>query len=244
MTREEARHILAAWSGAPETVDPDVAEAQALSRGDPQLATWLARQQAFQAAAAGALRAILPPGDLVERIVAARKVRRVHFGAPAARGLAIAAILLVSCIGAWVAFGPHDSGDGDFATFRSRMVRSTLREYRMDVVTNDLAAIRGFMASHAAPADFELTPPLARVTPVGGGILRWQGHFVSMICLDGGPRGMLYLFVVPTPTVAHGAPAAAEAARVNRLATVSWSRGERTYVLAADTNLEDLRRFL
>ena len=113
----------------------------------------------------------------------------------------------------------------------------------MDLETNNLAEIRGFLRQSDAPADFRLNPSLTSLTPVGGGLLSWQGHPVSMVCLDGNELGMLYLFIVPTDAIGGGVPQAPRVEQINRLGTVSWSEDNHTYLLAAVAPPEDLRPF-
>lgn len=246
MTADQIRQRLAAWRpGIPIDSDPELSEALHASRQDPSLAPWLHQQQAFHAAMARALREQPVPANLAERILAARKTVRPSFRIPpfAWAAAATAAVLLLGLLlrPFWPGTAPRAD---DYPTFRNRMVRSVVREYRMDLVTNNLAAIRGFMAQRAAPADFELPSALASLTPMGGGLLSWQGRKVSMVCLNGGPRGTLFLFVVPADSVASGRPQSLESAEVSRLATVAWTARDHTYVLAAHTTVEDLRRLV
>lgn len=255
MTRDDAKMILVAWNpeSPPDPADAELQEALALAERDLELGRWLRQQRDFHRATRSALRGLAVPPDLADRILAARKTVRPQFGGvgrglglggAAGRWAAVAGIvLLLGLVGAqWFrAGGPAGT---DFATFRSRMVRTVTREYRMDVVTNDLGAIRGFLAAHAAPADFALPPGLAALKPTGGGLLSWQGQPVAMVCLDGGRVGTLFLFVVPSNNVAHGRPEAPVIEQVNRLGTVAWTDQGRTYVLAAAAGAESLRGFL
>ena len=94
------------------------------------------------------------------------------------------------------------------------------------------------------PADFELDPALARVPAIGAGLLSWQGKPVSMVCLDGGGLGTLFLFIAAAETTVPEPPAQPEIVAVNQLATASWTRHGRTYVLAAVADPERLREWL
>jgi hypothetical protein len=243
MNRDDARQVLQAWRpDGPGREDPDVARALRMAADDPELQTWLERHIAFQSGARDLLRSLPVPPDLAERIRAEARIARPQFGLRVLWGAAAAVLLLGGLLASlWLGHSPERA---DFSTFRGRMVRAALREYRMDVVTNDLASIRRFLASRQAPADFQLTPSLSRLTPVGGGLLSWQGRPVSMVCLDGGQMGMLYLFIVPTVNLENGVPGGLDLQQVNRLGTVSWSSGERTYLLAAAAPPDELRKLL
>ncbi len=250
MTRADAQRILAAWR--PGTYGPPDAPTRAaldFAAHDPELATWLEEHSRFQTAAHAALESIPVPPGLADRILAARNIARPEFTPPIPRregrafALAVAAGLVV--LGLAAALWPRPAQPAEFATFRSRAVRGVQREYRMDVVTPDLAVIRDFLASRQAPSDFVLPPKLAAEPTVGGGLISWQGSHASMICLGGGARGMLYLFVLPAERAGIGAPVAPEPLRVGKLPTVAWSADGKTYLLAADhLSLEQLRAYL
>jgi hypothetical protein len=242
MNREDARRILVAWRpGMPDLDDPEIAEALKLATRDPELAAWLEQHAAFQSATQQALRSIPTPPDLADAILARRPVLRPAFHSQTVGWLAAAALLIAVGLAA-VLFWPK--GESDFDVFRSRMVRAAIREYRMDIVTNDLAAIREFLKTHAAPSDFELTPSLATLQPAGAGLLTWHGQPVAMVCLKSERAGMFYLFVMEREQLGRGAPTTADIQQVSRLATASWERKNRVYVLAASTPLEEIQSFL
>lgn len=247
MTPADARQLLAAWRpGTADAGDPEVSQALDLARRDPELARWWTAQETFHRHAAATLRATQPPAGLADRILAARKTSRPAFVPPTRIPwwTAVAASLALAA-GIWFAVRPAPAPPEDgFDTFRSRMVRAVLREYRMDVVTNDLASIRSFLSRHQAPADFELRPPLASTPPLGAGLLSWQGRPVSMVCLDGGGLGTLFLFIAPQESLRKGAPTDLQFSQVSQLATASWSRDGRTYVLAAVATPDQLRQWM
>ncbi len=213
-----------------------------LAARDPDLNAWFEAHRAFQETARAALRELPPPADLADQILAARKTAHPAFRPSWLRALAGAAAALL--IGAFLLFRPfpESSDRADFATFRGRMVSSILREYRMDITSTDLAAIRTFLQKHQAPADFKLTPALASLQPVGGGLLHWQGQPVSMVCLKERRLGMLYVFVAPSDTFAGPVPGDPRLESVNRLSTVSWSRDGRTYLVASAASPDELGR--
>jgi hypothetical protein len=128
-----------------------------------------------------------------------------------------------------------------FSDYRGRMVRSALRQYQMDIVTNDLAEVRRFMAQRGTPADYVVAKGLEKLSVTGGGCLDWRGHPVSMVCFDRGDKQMLFLFVIAR-TALNGAPSAAtEPAKVNKLRTTSWSEDDKTYLLAGPEDSALLR---
>jgi hypothetical protein len=112
----------------------------------------------------------------------------------------------------------------------------------MGIVTNDMAEIRHYLATNQAPSDYQLTPALARLSPTGAGLLTWQGRPVSMVCLDSGAQGTLFLFIVNRSAVTGAPPSAPEFIPVGKLMTASWTQGDRTYLLAGAGNKETLQR--
>jgi hypothetical protein len=228
MTPSEARRILQAYR--PDTGDaelPEVAEAMVLVRRDPELRAWFEEHQRVEESLRRKLRSVAPPDDLRTRLTTPRPIPlwRYHVALKAAALIALLAIAIF-----WWLSRP--SPPDRFADFRQRMVASVLRSYHMDVETNDVSEVRGFMARTGSPADFEIPNGLASLELAGGGRLQWRGHPVSLICFDRGDREMLFLFVVRRNAVADAPPAAPAPAQVNKLATLGWSGGENIYLLA------------
>lgn len=245
MNAAQARRILAAWRpGTADDAEPAVREALALAEQDPDLGAWLVRHRAFQQAVAVRLRAVTPPAALADRILAARKT--VAFPPPAARRRAwwlAAAAAGVLAAGAVFWMTPPPREPEPFEAFRRRMVGTVLREYRMDIVTNDLAAVRGFLAARGAPSGYVLPSALQRLPVLGGGELDWRGRPVAMTCLDRGGT-TLFLFAVDRGALGAGAPAVETFARINRLETAAWSDARHTFLLAAQVSAAELRALL
>jgi hypothetical protein len=239
----EAKRILIGYRpGREAVVDPDVAEALEETRRDPALAQWWKQQQAFHAAMAkGLAEAPVPPG-LREQIRLRAKLVPFPWWRQT-KVWAAAAAVIVLFAGAALLWQPERTDDS-FATFRSRMVRTVLRQYRMDIETNDMARIRAFLATNSAPADYSLPPGLERLPPLGAGVLSWQADRVSMVCLDSGGQGTLFLFVADGSGLKQLPGATKEFAQVSKLTTVSWMDRGKVYVLAMHGNREALEKYL
>jgi hypothetical protein len=222
--------------------DPQVVDAMAIARKDPALAKWFEQHCAFQRAMRAKFRRIEPPAHLrmailaTSRIVPLQPRWRQPVWLAAAAGLA----LLIGGLGLWLRPQPANR----FANFQARMVASALREYGMDIVTNDMRQVRQFMASRGAPADYDLTQGLERLQLTGGGILRWRSHPVSMVCFNRGDDQMLYLFVMDRSAVKDPPPETPRVSKVGDLVTASWSRGGKAYVLAGPEEADFLRKYL
>ncbi len=241
MTPREAKQILLIHRpGVDPADDPVVAEALRLAQSNPDLQRWLEQHRAFQRGVRDALRHQPVPAGAVEEILRQRTViplpdrRRVPWLA-----LAAAVVILVSLAVFWMNREPQNT----LATFRSRMVSAVLRQYTMDLETNDMAAIRRHLAAHQAPSNYVLPPGLSQVAPTGVGVLSWQGQRVAMVCLDGGTHGTLFLFVVSRQSVPDDLPTR-QFAPVSKLSTFSWEQDGLVYVLAGSGDEDWLRQYL
>jgi anti-sigma factor RsiW len=237
----EAKRVLLAYRpGTADADDSQVAEALAESRRDSRLHEWAVQQAAFQQGVRTTLREIPVPPDLRERILARNKVVAPRWWQKLSVVAAAAVIALLLGLG-WL-LSPPSTGRS-FETYRDRMVRAVLRQYNMDIVTNDMTVIRRFLVTKNAPSDYTLPPGLLNLPVSGAGVLSWRDSRVSMVCLDAANQGTLFLFVVDRDSVA-GAPGPARVFDpVSKLMTVSWSEGGRTYVLAGNGSQETLQRY-
>ena len=195
MNSAEAKRILIAHrSGREPANDPVIVEALEQVQRDPALAEWWHQQQAFHAAMRKGFSKIPVPDGLRERIRQRAKVIPFPWSRQPRIWAAAAAIVLL--IGLTALFWKPGAPEGSFQNFRSRMVRSVLRQYRMDIETNDMASIRRFLDRKNAPADYTLPPKLSKFPPTGGGVMSWQATRASMVCFDTGATGTAFLFVV------------------------------------------------
>lgn len=254
MTRDEARGVLTIYR--PWTDDaaaPEIAEALAWTRKDAELGRWFAQHCANQMALRAAFQNITPPPGLKEQILSEHTARlkagsrkRAQFIA----AMAIATLIFGIALG-WLIQHQATARETSFAAYRSRMVRTALKSYGMDLETNSAPAIRAFLAQHQAHADYVLPAALAAATNTGCGVLRWQGHPVTMVCfrsgrpLRAGEKTDLFLFVLDR-RAAPDAPksAAPQFTQVNQLVTAAWTQDEKVYVLAAPGDEEFLKRYL
>lgn len=231
MTPQQAKEILLLYRpGAQGADEPEMTEALALAAQDSELGAWFAKHRAFQEAVRARLRSAPVPAGLRDQLLASRKVIRPAFWQRQSVWLAAAACLVL-VLGLAVSLLQQPAPDR-FADFRVRMVRTVLREYRMDVVTNDMTQVRRFLAEQGAPADYDLPAGLARLSLTGAGRLQWRGHAVSMVCFERADHEMIYLFVLPENAARTTPDHTLEVEHVNKLATVSWTRGNKTYLLA------------
>jgi hypothetical protein len=241
MTRSEAKQVLALYRGAIDDHEPEVQEALALARSDPDLKEWLDARLAFHAAMRDKLRQIKAPSGVVPselaRSLAAHKAGHLS---PRHRGLrhrwqrpalAMAALFVLLGVVIFLLLPPEPAPDR-FANYQSRMVGTALRQYRMDILTNDMRQVRQFLAERGAPADYQLPAGLQRLQLTGAGALQWRSNPVAMVCFDRGDDQMLFLFITKRSALKDPPPQKPQVDNVSDLVTVSWTEGDMSYLLA------------
>ena len=243
MNSSEARKILLrSRPGSLADQDPEVVEALNFTRLDPDLRAWYEQHCAFQAAVRSKFRQIEVPADLKARILARQKVvpLQVWWHNPVWLAAAAAVVILLGLGALLIQPRTHDR----FADFQARMVSTALREYRMDVVTNDMREIRQFMAAGGAPSNYVVPKGLERFPLTGGGLLRWRSNPVAMVCFERAPNQMVFLFVMNRSAVKDPPPSTPQVGKVNKLQAAAWTVGDKTYLLAGPPEADFVRRYL
>lgn len=242
MTSQQAKQILVAFRPwAKDVQDREEVEALALCRQDTELAQWFENHCAVQSAIHARFNQVPLPEGLKEQIFSEYRSRAVMiwWRQPAVLAAAAALAILIAFGSLWLTVPRPSNEEVSFTSYRSRMVRTALRTYGMDLETNDAAQIRTYLAQHQAPADYVLPKNLEPTPSVGCGVLKWQDQPVTMVCfltgkpLAPGAKSDLFLFVIDRKSLPDvpitNTP---EFASVNKLATASWIVGEKVYLLA------------
>ncbi len=251
MNHNEAKTILLLYRpGTADADDPQIAEALALAQRDPELARWLKEHCARHEAMRAGIRKITAPAGLKEQIISEQAAHeRISLRRRNAI-LAVAAVMvaLIALAPLWY---PHRPDYDTFATYRDQMASIALRGYGMDLTTNNPAAVRAYLAQNQAPADYVLPAPLGETATVGCAIQNWQGAKVSMVCfrtgrpLPPGDQSDLWLFVVDRSRVKDAPPAGSrQFVQVSRLRMVTWTEGDKLYVLGTSGDEQALKRYL
>jgi uncharacterized membrane protein YbaN (DUF454 family) len=251
MNRDEAKTILLLYRpGTADAGDPEIAAALALAKQDPELTRWLVEHCARQEAVRAGFRKITAPTGLKEQIISeqAAHEKMLFWRQKTVLAAAVVVMALVALASFW--FQPRRNDD-TFAIYRSRMVGVALRGYLMDLATNNPAQIQEYLARNQSPADYVLPAPLAKTVVTGCAIESWQGAKVSMICfhtgkpLPPGQQSDLWLFVIDRTTVKDAPPAGSrQFVRVNKLMTMTWTQGDKLYVLGVEGDEQTLRQYL
>lgn len=247
MTHDQVKDALRLQrAGCVDTSDAEVAEALRLVAAEPGLRAWWEEQQQFDRGVRAALEGLPVPEGLEAAILAGRTPARVVRFPDRRRwlwmGAAAAAAVVISMVGS-VLWG-RGTRTSEWDTFRNRMARAALREYRMTLTTNDLGVIQGYLAQAGAPAAYELPVGVKGLPGLGCGVVRWQDRPVSMVCFDLGRKRILWLFVAEQASV-RGAPVSNEtrSERWGQLATTAWSDGRHVYLMAMIGEPSQLRPY-
>ena len=244
MTAREAKEILLLYRPAHgDETDPQVASALELAGRDPELKAWFQEHCAFTEALRQTFAELPVPRTLKGDILLGPKVVRgpVHWWSRRAALAVAACLVLLGIVAAiWRQAPPHL----DFPNYRARMVGALLREYAMELKTNDMQQVRSYLAQRSAPSDYVVPGALASTSLTGAGVLSWQGEPVSMVCFDRGNKDMVFLLVSQKKQFDTPPPPSPQMAWVKELSTASWSTGDKVYLLVASGPLDSLRAYL
>jgi hypothetical protein len=242
----QAKAILACYRpGLDDSQSAPFDEALEQARRDPELARWLEREMAFDAAIGARVReAPVPPG-LPSRILAGRPAAAVVWWRQPVVALASLAVVVVAAI--VIVALERRASSSDFASYREQMGALVAGDYKMDVETRELPRIQEFFARRHWPADYSLPASLQGYPLEGAMAVEWHGHRISVICFgaEEDESKDLWLFVADHGT-ALDAPSstAPEFTPAGKLMTASWSSAGKLYLLAGRGDEHSLRGFL
>jgi hypothetical protein len=254
----EAKQILLLYRPAVDRDDPDFADALALTKVDAELDTWFQQHCAFQNAACSAFNSIPVPDGLKEQILSERKAhltltsrRRALVAVCALAVIALCGVLTFRSI-----FPPKPTLDNTFANYHSYAISQIIRYPSMNIMTNNLQAIRARLAE-LGQRELVFTPSVdkilgkAKIAGTGGKALDWQDKQVAMICLSSGKVGIpktgdLFLFIVDNTAVKGPLPGPTPVVTQDRKSIVSgsWTSGNKTYILAGLGDEDFLKQYL
>ncbi len=251
MNRDQAKTILLLYRpGTADADDPEIAEALALARQDPDLARWLAEHGARQEPVRAGFRKITAPAGLKEQILS-EQAAKAKIGIRRSRAVLAAAAAVAVLVVLTPFWFPHRQTNDTYAITLERMASVALRPYGMDLLTNNPVAVRAYLVQNHAPADYILPATLEKTAVSGCAIQDWHGTKVSMICfrtgkpLPAGAQSDLWLFVMDRSRVKDAPPAGSrQFAQISRLRMVTWTAGDKLYVLGMEGDEQALRQYL
>ncbi len=242
MTRDEAKRILLLYRSRRDLEDVEIRAAVDEAQRDPELQRWFDQHCAVQRRIRDQFAKMPVPPELKGAILAERKiVRPVFWRHPSLLAAAASIAVLIGIAAVWSRPGPFQR----FDLYRSRMVSTVWREYRMDISTNDVSAVRAYLAQRGAPTNYVVPPKLEQLSVTGGGALKWGSQPVAMVCFDRGDQQMLFLFVVAREAI-RGEPGGKPELYMymtSRLQTASWSDRTNVYVLAGPPDTDFVAKY-
>lgn len=247
MTRREAQEILLSYRPGDEPADdPQVTAALDMTRTDAELGQWYEELRAWDATVRGKLNVLPVPADLKASILAGENivVGPAHWWQRRAALMAAAAMIALLVTFA-VTLGKRQPAPETFAQFRTDMIGTVLRQYRMDYETNNMQQIRIYLDSRAAPADYTVPTGLQKLPLAGCGVLtKRDGTPVTMVCFEGEQSRFVWLFVTKASNWPDRPPAQPDFKRVISCVTASWSDADSVYILAGEISDAILRKLL
>lgn len=248
MNREEAQFILRAYrANGSDAPDPQFAEALELARQDPELARWLAEEQALDAATARALRSVQPPPSLRAQLLAARKILRpAPWWRPPAWLAAAASILLLLWLGNALRTRPPQTTAGNpLDALRQEAVRASLDLVgHIEETGLDAAQMKRWLAEQRGETNYVLPRGLSGQRVIGCKVLHWRGHRLTLLCFKPNSDHIDIVVVNAADFPGLRVGPAPEFAEEGGLTTASWVQDGRLYVMAAARPRDTLARYL
>lgn len=244
MNSEEAKILLQAWRpGVTANDDPRIAEALELDGRDPELKAWFEEQCALDAAFKAKLEEIPVPNGLRERILSQHKVIQPSVWRRHRAVLATAAafVLLVGIAALYF----RAASNSDLRSYRRDMAQFIADLYRMNVHATTWDGLQKAFAKQGWPSDYIVPSALRSVHLEGGCMLIWRDEKVSLICMKSETKKGLWLFVMDrTSLPASASKEEPEFGKTGKLNTATWSKGDKTYLLATEGDTADLKNRL
>jgi hypothetical protein len=246
MNNQEAKLILQAYRlGGQDAGDPQFAEALEQAQRDPELERWYAEERAIGIRIQSKINsAAIAPAGLKDNLLALRKLVRPspRWSQPAWLAAAAAIILIASIAAFW---WPSVNAP-QFVSLRETATQNSMREAdHVNLMAQDMAKIRDWLKTQNVPTDFEIPSSFRDAMLHGCKVMDWHRHKVTMLCFMPNGGGHVDLFVVDCTRFRDFKPSEApQFATSNGLTIATWSRGNKTYLLAGKMNEEQLKKIL
>ena len=246
MNNEAAKLILQGYRpGGQDANDPRFREALEQTQRDPELARWFANEQTLDRQLSTKVRAALrPPPHLKSQLLAQYKVIRPHawWRMPVWQ-VAAACLALLATLGVlWL----KPATPQTFSAYLSEMADFAAHKLdRLDLMSRDVTEVRRWLAERDVHGDFVIPAGLEGRPSLGCRVLEWKGHKVSLICFELENKQVAHLLVVDSAAFADAPADSPVFKQIGDMATVSWGRAGKTYILASKAgNQDDLLKLL
>jgi len=245
MTNEEAKLILQAYSpNGRSASDPNFQAALNHVRCNHQLADWFANEQALDARISKSLiESLKPPPNLKSRLLAQKViVRPVAWWRKRSHQLALAGCAALVTIFFAVHFG--HTGPLEFAAYRQEMGESAAEGIEpIAEVPPNLFQVRRWLTENELDAGFMAPRGLNGGAISNCRVVDWRGKKVYIICYRLENHETAHLVVIDRSALKDAPPESPVFDQLGKVATVSWSRGSHTYMIASASGvLPDLMK--
>lgn len=257
MDNDQAKFLLSACQPSGKDADrPEIAEALAQARHDPELADWLARERRSDAAIARQLRQLEPDPALRARLLAGGRAsqRARHWRHRRARLMIAAGIAFAAGLGWWghaLIFSPSGPTPSIAANAPLREWQQNAvgifanPQFHLDLEAATYEPLERHLVAHDAHVAGALPFTTAIVSAVGCRVLPWRGSLVSLTCFRADTGELVHLFVgspvdLDTATL-HGGP---QHGQIGAFATVTWLQGDLVVMVASKLPADQLDRML
>jgi hypothetical protein len=245
MTNEEAKLILQAYApNGQSATDPNFQAALNQARCNRELADWFANEQALDSRISGSLIKSLNPPPKLRSLLLAQKaiIRPVAWWRKRNHQLALAGCSMLVIISS-LAWFSHP-GPIEFVKYREKMARSAAQTIEpVGEIPRDIYQLRRWLTENELDASFILPSGLDGRAISNCRVLNWSGTKVYLVCYELENHQTAHLAVIDRSALKDAPPESPVFDQLGKVATISWSRGSHTYMIASTSGiLSDLMK--
>ena len=247
MTNEEAKLILQAYApNGRSATDRKFQAALNQARCNRELADWFANEQALDSRISDSLsNSLKPPTKLKSLLLAQRAIiRPAAWWQKRSHQLALAGCAALVSILSLVWF--WHPGPVEFVKYREEMGEAAAEGLeRVSEAPRDPSQVRRWLAENQLDAGFIVPRGLNDGVISSCRVVDWRGRKVYMICYELASHQRAHLAVIDRSALTDAPPESPVLDQTGTVATISWSRGNHTYMIAsASAGLSDLMKLL
>jgi len=235
MTNEEAKVILQAYApNGRSATDANFQAALNQARCNRELADWFANEQALDSRISDSLcRSLKPPTKLKSLLLAQRAILRpVAWWRKRSHQLALAGCVAVLSIFGLVWFS--HPGPVEFVKYREEMSESAAEGIeRVSEAPRNLFQVRRWLAENELDASFMLPRGLNDGAISSCRVVNWRCKKVYIICYELENHQTAHLAVIDRSALKDAPPESPVFDQIGKVAMVSWSRSNHTYMIAS-----------
>jgi hypothetical protein len=239
MTNEKAKLILQAYApNRQSATDPNFQAALNQVRCSRELADWFANEQAIDTRISNSLIKSFKPRTSLRCLLLAQRaiIRPVAWWSKWTYQLAAAgcaALLIISSV-VWFSH----PGPVQFVRYREEMSESAAEGIEpVGEVPRDLFQVRVWLADNELDTNFMMPRGLNDELISSCRVVNWRGKKVYIICYDLENHQRAHLAVIDRSALKDAPPESPVFDQIGKVATISWSRGDHTYMIASTSDL-------